>query len=70
MKNLIYCEEWTIYSAYLPWVTVGINVTIEPLKNDEKFAGTCVLLVKEYGVLDSLSIWNGNKMISNIWCVR
>ena len=48
MSILIY------FSAYLPWVTVGVGVTIEPLKEDEKFGGRCVLSVKGYGVLGSV----------------
>ena len=43
-----------IYSTHLPWVTVGVGVTIEPLEKDDKLAGRGVLLVKGYGVLDSV----------------
>ena len=57
MNNLIYFKHQTIYSAHLPWVTVGVGVTIESIEKDKKIAGRCVLLVKEYGVLDSLSTW-------------
>ena len=48
MSILIY------FSDFLPWVTVGVGVTIEPLKEDENFAGRCVLDVKGYGVLGSV----------------
>ena len=34
---------------------IGVGVTIEPLK-DEKLVERCVLLVKEYEVLNSLSM--------------
>ena len=33
----------------------GVDVTIEPLKEDELF-GRCVLLVKGYRIVDSVSI--------------
>ena len=44
-----------IHNTHLPWVTVGVGVTIEPLEEDNKLVGRCVLLIKGYGVLDSLS---------------
>ena len=43
-------------SVHLPGETVGVDVTVEPLKNDEELFGRCVLLVKEYRLLDSVSI--------------
>ena len=55
MNNLIYFEHQTIYSAHLPWVTVGVGITIESIEKDKKIAGRYVLLDKECGVLDSLS---------------
>ena len=55
MNNLIYFEQQNICSGHLPWATIGVGVTIEPLEEDDKLAERCVLLVKEYGVLDFLS---------------
>ena len=46
-----------IDNAYLPGVTVGVGITTKPLKEDEILAGRCVLLVKGYGVVDSVSIY-------------
>ena len=50
MKQLINL----IHSTHLPLVTVGVGVTIEPCEEDEKLAGRCVLLVRMYGVFDSV----------------
>ena len=44
-----------MFIAHLPWVIVDVGVTVESLEEDEKLAGRCVLLVKGYGVLDSVS---------------
>ena len=54
--KLTYYEQLInfIHSAHLPWVTVGVGVTIEPLKEDKKLTGRCVVLVKGYGVLNSV----------------
>ena len=49
-----------ICSAHLPWETDGVGVTIELLKEDEILVGRCVLLIKEYEVLITVSK-NGNK---------
>ena len=35
-------------------MTVGVEVTINPFGKVEKLAGRCVLLVKGYGVSDSV----------------
>ena len=35
-----------IYSIHLPSITIGVDVTIEPLEEDEKLAGRYVLVVK------------------------
>ena len=43
-------------SVHLPGGTVGIGVTIEPLKGDEELFERCVLLVKGYRALDSVSM--------------
>ena len=43
-------------SVHLPGGTVGIGVTIEPFKGDEELFGRCLLLVKRYRVLDSVSM--------------
>ena len=40
---------------FLPWVTVGVEVTMEPFEKDERLAERCVLLVKRYRVSDSVS---------------
>ena len=50
-----------IHSAYLPGGTVGVDVTIKPLKRDE-LNERCVLLVKEYEVLNPCIYINGNKI--------
>ena len=42
-------------STRLPGVT-GVDVIIEPFKEDEKLVGRSVLLVKRYEILDSVSI--------------
>ena len=42
------------HSTHLPRVTVGKGVTIERREEDEKPAVRCVLLVKMYGVFDSV----------------
>ena len=42
--------------TYLPGITIGVGVITELLKENEILAGRCVLLVKGYGVLESLSI--------------
>ena len=55
LKLIKYKQFNLIYTAHLPGVTVGVGVTIEPLDEDEKLAGGCALLVKGYGVLDSVS---------------
>ena len=47
--NMIWAN--LIYYAYLPGVTIGEGVTIEPLKENEKLS--TVLLVKRDGVIDS-----------------
>ena len=39
----------------LPSITVCLGVTINSFEKDEKLAGRCILLVKGYGVLDSVS---------------
>ena len=54
--KLTYYEQLInlIHSNHLPWVIVGVGVTIEPLNVDEKFAVRCVLLVRMYGVFDSV----------------
>ena len=54
-----------ISSTHLPGVTVGVGVIIEPLKEDEKLAGRCVLLLKRDGVWISVSTWS---IIDNILC--
>ena len=41
--------------ACLPSITVGVGVTINSFEKDEKLAGIFILLVKMYGVLDSVS---------------
>ena len=38
------------HSAHLPGRTVGVGVTIELLKKDEKLGGRIVLLIKGDGV--------------------
>ena len=40
---------------YLPSITVSDGVTIRPSENDEKLAWRCILIVKGYGGLDSVS---------------
>ena len=41
--------------ACLPSITVGVVVIINSFEKDEKLAGRLILLVKRYGVLDSVS---------------
>ena len=53
--SLKYEQINLIHSAYLPGV-IGVGVTIEPLKEDVDVVGRCILLVKEYGLLDFVSI--------------
>ena len=44
-----------IHSAHLPWVTVVVGETMEPLEEYKKVVGRkCVLLVKMFGVFDSV----------------
>ena len=50
--------NYCIDSVHLPSVTIGVCIIIEPLEEDEKLVGRCVLLVKWYGVLDSMSTKN------------
>ena len=61
----IKCETWvkiniirtkSIYCAHIPEGTVSVGVTVELLKEDEERYGRCVLLVKGYKLLDSVSI--------------
>ena len=42
-----------IYSIHLPPVTLGVGVTTESL--EVELVGRCVLLVKGYRILDSMS---------------
>ena len=44
-----------IHYVYLPPVTIGVDVTIESLEENEKLVRRYVLLVKEYGVFDTVS---------------
>ena len=44
-----------IHSAHLPIVTVVVGVTMEPLEEDKKVGRKCVLLVKRFGVFDSVA---------------
>ena len=44
-----------IHSGHLPRVIVVKGVTMELLEDDEKLGATCVLPVKVFGVLDSLT---------------
>ena len=53
MKQLINL----IHSTHLIWVTVGVGLTPKPLEKEKKLGGTCVLLVKGFGVLDSVITW-------------
>ena len=53
--NIIYEQINLIHRTHLP-IGVGVGVTIEPLKENKELVGRCVLLVKGYGLLDSVSI--------------
>ena len=54
--------NYCIDSVHLPSVTIGVCIIIEPLEEDEKLVGRCVLLVKWYGVLDSVLNESSNKI--------
>ena len=53
--NIIWITYFLIYSTHLPWVTVGVGVTIESLEEEKKIVVRSVLLVKEFRVLDSVA---------------
>ena len=55
-----------IYYVNLPPVTIGVDVTIESLEENEKLVRRYVVLVKEYGVFDIMSTWIWQK-INNYW---
>ena len=50
MDNLLF-----YHYVYLPPITIGVDVTIEPLGVNKKFVERCVFLNKVYGGLDSMS---------------
>ena len=50
--QITYC---LIHSGHLPRETVVVGVTMEPVEVDKKLGRRCVLLVKVFGVLDSVA---------------
>ena len=64
VKLTLYEQFLLIHSTHLPSITIGVDVTIEPLEEDKKLAGRYVLLaiVKGYGVLDPVHSQNCNEL--------